>query len=285
MNSFINHLVSRHVNIGNHIKPRLRGKFEPPAVTENTLPPDFDNDLSSINNNKTEPQNIRPISKPTFSINEQDHDNSDKHHIDDPLYRQEQKPSDQFSESKDLNAGNTKPVQPLATPPGQQGAQLRSDHANDTKSNDTVFTPEINRVLTNPKTGEVISRDNDNPTIGNSLKNEPPAIHHNINGSAFSDNSDIQTIRTPGDNRGLQSKLTGQVLPADLKWLKNVKQDLSSRNGVQNNQSSTPPIIKVTIGKIEVRALNQSAPVQTRETPKPRMTLDDFLKQRNGGKS
>ncbi len=49
--------------------------------------------------------------------------------------------------------------------------------------------------------------------------------------------------------------------------------------------ASTAPTIKVTIGRIDVRAVMQQTPSpQRRVTPtKPKLSLDDYLKQRGGG--
>ena len=53
----------------------------------------------------------------------------------------------------------------------------------------------------------------------------------------------------------------------------------------RHNDQTRPPTIKVTIGRIEVRAVT-TPPVQQprqRKTPQPSLSLDDYLKQRTGG--
>jgi hypothetical protein len=43
------------------------------------------------------------------------------------------------------------------------------------------------------------------------------------------------------------------------------------------------PTIHVTIGRIEVRATIPAAPAALKAAPTPRLTLDEYLRQRNGG--
>lgn len=45
------------------------------------------------------------------------------------------------------------------------------------------------------------------------------------------------------------------------------------------------PVIRVTIGRIDVRAVTQAAPPARRATPPaPKLTLEEYLRSRNGGK-
>lgn len=57
-------------------------------------------------------------------------------------------------------------------------------------------------------------------------------------------------------------------------------QTASTANGDQ-----AAPTIRVTIGRIEVRAITQAAPPARRAaTPEPKLSLEDYLRSRNGGK-
>jgi hypothetical protein len=50
--------------------------------------------------------------------------------------------------------------------------------------------------------------------------------------------------------------------------------------------SSQPPVIRVTIGRIEVRAVfppAAAAPAAVKKTPSGALSLDDYLKQRSEG--
>ncbi len=57
-----------------------------------------------------------------------------------------------------------------------------------------------------------------------------------------------------------------------------------SQNVTTHDSSSSTPTIQVTIGRIEVRAITPPvAPPQRPRKPSPALSLDDYLKQRNGG--
>jgi hypothetical protein len=47
-------------------------------------------------------------------------------------------------------------------------------------------------------------------------------------------------------------------------------------------QAEMTPTIQVTIGRIEIRATTASTPAQPRQTG-PRLSLDEYLRRRNGG--
>lgn len=69
-----------------------------------------------------------------------------------------------------------------------------------------------------------------------------------------------------------------------------------SRDGVTTNGAANQtanratgdqaaPVIRVTIGRIDVRAVTQAAPPARRATPPaPKLSLEDYLRARNGGK-
>jgi hypothetical protein len=55
--------------------------------------------------------------------------------------------------------------------------------------------------------------------------------------------------------------------------------------GHREAPTKTEPTIQVTIGRIEVRAvMHQTSKPQQREAPKPKLSLDDYLRQRTEGK-
>ena len=61
---------------------------------------------------------------------------------------------------------------------------------------------------------------------------------------------------------------------------------ITDRLSEQKRTLSATPTIKVTIGRIDVRAVMQKAestPVRRVVPPKPKISLDDYLKQRSGG--
>ena len=65
-----------------------------------------------------------------------------------------------------------------------------------------------------------------------------------------------------------------------------MKEQKSNRHPLKGDtKSESPQVIKVHIGRIEVRAVTHqsSLPPRSKVSPKPRLSLDDYLKQINGG--
>ncbi|MEO6672188.1 MAG: hypothetical protein ABIN93_02050 [Ginsengibacter sp.] len=73
-----------------------------------------------------------------------------------------------------------------------------------------------------------------------------------------------------------QNKLSSET----LSWARNLK-NVINRPGAETD-SSRPSVIKINIGRIEVRASAQQTPYKTKVEPRAAMTLDDFLKKKNG---
>jgi len=64
-----------------------------------------------------------------------------------------------------------------------------------------------------------------------------------------------------------------------------MEKNLSERRSPVPESVKTAPTIKVTIGRIEVKAvMQQPPPKQTIKPHAPKLSLDDYLKQRNAGK-
>ncbi len=77
----------------------------------------------------------------------------------------------------------------------------------------------------------------------------------------------------------------GNIRPYGSDYLEKTIGAMVDGYSEKRGAASTPPTIKVTIGRIDVRAVMQQAPSPQRRTapPKPKLKLDDYLKQRNGG--
>ncbi len=70
-------------------------------------------------------------------------------------------------------------------------------------------------------------------------------------------------------------------------WLSEMQTDLASRLRAIENQNSTEPVINVTIGRVEVKAIQQGSAKQPTAHNKPSgiMSLNDYLKQRDRARS
>ncbi len=97
--------------------------------------------------------------------------------------------------------------------------------------------------------------------------------------SAVTKNKSIQGKNPFSKNKNRASD-PGQLEPPS--WLTDLTTQLTQR--LQDVEQKTDPVINVTIGRVEVRAVQTETPKITRQTKKPTgvMTLDDYLKRREG---
>ena len=67
--------------------------------------------------------------------------------------------------------------------------------------------------------------------------------------------------------------------PPAGRWQRNV--DTAAARVTEREQ---PPVVRVSIGRVEVRAIMPAAPSEKAALPKPRMSLDEYLRQQNEAK-
>ncbi|GEM_PF-6406544 len=79
----------------------------------------------------------------------------------------------------------------------------------------------------------------------------------------------------------LPNSFEGLLLPKRSAMNLHIEHDVSK----DDKRESSIPSVRVTIGRVEVRAvMNQSPKPKPREQPQPKLKLDDYLKQRSEGK-
>jgi len=105
---------------------------------------------------------------------------------------------------------------------------------------------------------------------------------------SFNTRKDVSEIRINLNKSGTAQQSTPaalQVQPTERSILRPyVPEKIRSHNMVKPTSSPPAPAIQVTIGRIEVRAIMPPVtPPQRSHTPGPTLSLDDYLKQRNGG--
>ncbi len=66
-------------------------------------------------------------------------------------------------------------------------------------------------------------------------------------------------------------------------WLADIQAELHNRWREINQQVESEPVVNVTIGRVEIRAVQDkpAKPAQARNRPSGVMTLDAYLKQRD----
>jgi hypothetical protein len=98
--------------------------------------------------------------------------------------------------------------------------------------------------------------------------------------------ADIFSERSASSDPLAQAPAESLLRPRDLKLASfSTQSAIDTFPQERNNAQTRQPTIKVTIGRIEVRAVT-TPPVQQprqRKKPQPSLSLDDYLKQRAGG--
>ncbi|WP_141737079.1 hypothetical protein [Marinobacter sp. X15-166B] len=78
-----------------------------------------------------------------------------------------------------------------------------------------------------------------------------------------------------------QREATGALQIPD--WLAAIQSELGNRWRERNQRAQSEPVVNVTIGRVEVRAIQDKAdkPAQARHRPSGVMTLEAYLQQRD----
>lgn len=288
MNGFINNLIHRYTNTDGNVKPRVRGMFEPEVYSPRTL---SGYDLSE---HETSKEILPPLTAPAAgkfkAQSEEGLDTVTEPPTPKKSYANPYKGVEP-SEKKDFKRGEDKPFgfspsddEPKeklyqSTDPTTKPARRLFDEefplkntqipvAHHERDNTLNYRKEPGR-----KNYLVVSQENYRLD-----KNQPAFIKHTSDSSeetvkpAFvagsaSEGTDAQATRT-----GFQG-LLGK--PPGLRNSENVFN--------QNVKAESPPVIKVTIGRIDVRAVSQpiSSTIRSKAAPVPKMSLEDYLNQRN----
>ena len=274
MSLFIDSLLARHTLSGNTVQPRLRGRFEPESLT-----PVFATGYGPTN------QELRPQRDPSLFFNQPD--------------RAENRPPDEgyFSEKAE-------PI--LASPPPFRVAVSVSPQSSETEDRFDLWP---NRPDDSPPTHSWPQSEMTNanlthqPNTGK-MESVHPQTDKKTRGSSPGQ-ADMAAIVLP-DERPLVSPKTEQPAhwpptpgqPAAEPTHAPRQQQVSApdilsvmpRNTFERQRplyltpAQSLPTIRVTIGRIDVRAVQQTAsPSASRSaaTPKPALSLDAYLKQQN----
>lgn len=119
---------------------------------------------------------------------------------------------------------------------------------------------------------------------------DPP--HRDTNGSTVSfSRSSLTERQIPPQNESLQAhrsleRKTGMILNVPPRESRETFAPLAGSGDVRHatERVANSPTIQVTIGRVEIRATVASAPTRKTPTHKQTMSLDDYLKQRNGSR-
>lgn len=255
MNDFINHLLTRHIETDNNVKPRIRGRFEP---AQTSLKAHLGDDVYALDTMYGQSQIVPPQEQQGF--------------VAEPA----KQPADAFSKQSfendpamldDMKTGILNPITPPSTLPAEQQIPDGSAHVN----NEGKATIE-NHFFSNSHI--------ENNTISSFAGNRPEAEKTT---STFSNLHATETVKPAlkmYKTEGTERESRNDVFRGAFNQF---KQSSDQSRTTQYETESNQPVIKVTIGRIDVRAIVQSTPSQVKQvtTATPKLSLEDYLKQRN----
>lgn len=298
MSNFINNLLNRHLDSSNIVVPRLPGRFE---YATTSLFPVYDSELvnqkNEVPDSALEPDSGKNIPRMTTRI-------SDKEgKIGKSRYILPQKPVNEplvvigIDETRDNNK--------LYRPTNEDKAGIDTNDEKLVRSN--IKTPEISekKITNKSKTSHAFK-----PKKDESEKNElsiPSASSlpetSNIKGNQGKfqknqfDNLELSSREHPPElySSAIKPKQSKIKYDQNADKLHNINTDFHNHHIVPveklektieyKTTAESQPTIKVNIGRIEVRAVMEPVPTppQRKVSLKPKLSLDDYLKQRDGG--
>ncbi|HEV8515750.1 MAG TPA: hypothetical protein VGQ59_20850 [Cyclobacteriaceae bacterium] len=258
MSGFVNNLITRHTEASNKITPRLPGIFEPARLHIQEL---SGNDFA---NTKVEPASdpmtmLAPgqIEKASETMQQKN-----EHNI---LAKSD---ATKNFERQERGETNNQPEKKIRYPDKAMDETLKTpiDSSlpdNDSKASNTtveISGDNLHKAVTRIAK-QSISNEEKNSRPG-TLMNYEPGINQKINAPVI----DPRPIAT-----------MGQYVPSYL------RPDSSFHEGGSNSTS----VIKISIGRIEVKAVSAPAvkPNNDAKVQKPKMSLEDYLAKRNDNKS
>jgi len=295
MSSLFKNLITRQQNDGADvgpnliINPRPKLRFEQSAIAEST------------------PQEIEPVSSPaTTSIESSDNEAppsvsaSNTHQTVTKKIMETAAKIDQSSASIAAVEEHHAQLQPVTNKSTQ--AITNEFFFNETKLDQS--TTELNNpsIAPQPQTQRIIEQ-----RLATIINNNLGQL------SAESDTKDAQQIQTqtesfetinnifntseknppenirqdPGNSPLKNHDQSQKGLLQVPSWLAEIKTELSTRMQTPDAPATAEPVINVTIGRIEVKAIKTDTEQAAKTVNKPSgiMGLDDYLKQRNKGRS
>ena len=275
MNNFITNLVHRHTSAEGNIKPRVRGMFEPEVYSSqifheynfsehkrsNGNPPSLATPVprhfraqpeEEIDTPREESFKISPsFVKSNINFSGDDEQKGKQHEASKSIIEPALNLSGEESQIKNI---------PTPVPDHEQDNVNRSQKTH--KGKNYLVVSQENYLL--DKKQHTFKK----PTPDLSEEIVKPALV-----AALGDESaDLQNTRTGS-----------QELLGELAWLRNSKRVFNQDSLNKYLKAEMPPVIKVSIGRIDVRAISQpaSSTIKSKATPSPKMSLEDYLNQRN----
>lgn len=273
MNNYINNIINRHTETGTNVKPRLRGMFEPDVTASGISPhQDYPGDESARKTHAE--QSVDDLNR--FQMNPAMSRNLTEKKPESGMKKDQEKgkegilgsyPSFDTSlfSNEDKKGKKYKPSEPgINIEVGFSAEEpLNNNNNPDTGPGNGAGSKKYKMEYDPDKAQEVFSRHLLKDTH---VKVKPAFI----------------TMPAP-ESTGFQKEDSGlHGLLGERPLIKNSNNEYNRPLSGKPLQAETPPVIKVTIGRIDVRAVAQpiSSSVKSKAAPTPKMSLEDYLNQR-----
>lgn len=254
MSSFSQNLLARHNGQGLLVQPRTRGLFEPSTFPSQNFDPGLSRESIPADERLIAE---RPVHHTVHPGQDQGWEKkSENHQGRHPL------------ENTGRTESNQSPGRPL---PPYPASLPRAE-----KNNDGWPEPYTHRKLVDNRPFE-----REKPVIPKPYE-EDSGTQDRVKPRKENGNADRERINQvePAMKRFSPEPLLQYLSRTDRSWLREVRSAAEAYL-----QQNTAPVIKVSIGRIEVRASVQApaqTPVRNSPPPRPRLTLEDYLNKQNG---
>ena len=303
MSDFIYNLLNRHIDINNNVRPRIPGRFETDIVSSINLPVS-DPALNQIENEYHASNNEEQITSNTLT------EFSENNNLENTKYPSEPttviKPVSKIIATTKINENYEQDS--TATKPTKRDLNKQStkvENANLVSVEKRVEDTTKHKILSASK--HLISDSQDasvksstfNDKIFQDNKTRDPDLNrqlnkHNLQTTLQSSDITVEPFELKFDKNKSEPSIEGldnvDILPYGLlgipPQLPVKKTEMDQAYFVKDSNSNNESTIKVNIGRIEVRAVMEPSPplLQRKVMRKPELSLDDYLKQRDGGK-
>lgn len=316
MSGFLLNMINRHQGTVDKVQPRIRSMYEPEPASSVAKDTAFASTASEIvkeslsagvemqsafsrpsNLGKSAPENppsthrsvtiVQPA-QTDKSFSTTDLNSLDRNRIDSM--------NEQIQSVLERLGQKSKPTESFNSPNGLQNSVLSGGASDQNTSkvvlNETGLPNSIEETLgrltsqiNNAGEGKRGLQDHAHTLLANAMKTEADPVkivptqperkgEQSTEPLNQSINHQAQTVNTP-----INSQDGAFQIPA---WLTGMQAELNNRWREINAQSKAEPVINVTIGRVEVRAVNAESAKPSPAHAKPRgvLSLDDYLKQR-----
>jgi len=273
MSGFINHLLHAHFNSGHFVQPRLRGAFESNSSFQHSpvtdSQPSFDanpdpgiqQETGKMPINQQAPRTPGAPAPIFKDANSNDEVISDQYKTDD----------------SHLLISPSKAAKPDAMKNDSAALPPQQHEMNPLHAAEQLISPAVSQQkITTEYPGESEPFMHPTTTLA-----DKTIADSTIADAAFisKKNTAFAPIlsASPGERFDHQA-------PNNLVWLRAFKNMVNDQPQGNTSVTDSESVIKVNIGRIDVRAVTQQAPPRETAATRPGISLSDFLKNKNGNK-